>query len=61
MKPIVCAACGKVLTSALWDKDTEQLYCRQCITPLPPRPQRRQPTVQSKINSSDMNFMASSE
>lgn len=59
MKPIVCAACGEVLTSALWDKYTEQLYCRQCVPPLPP--QLRPPTTGSKIPVSDLNFLASSE
>jgi len=35
MKPIICAHCGKALTSAMWDTRTEQVYCRDCIPPLP--------------------------
>lgn len=38
MKPIICASCGEVLTLAVWDKRTEQLYCRDCIPPLPSNP-----------------------
>jgi hypothetical protein len=59
MKPIVCAVCREALTSALWDKDTEQLYCRRCVPPLPP--QLRPPTAGSKIPVSDLNFPASSK
>jgi hypothetical protein len=36
MKPLTCACCCKALTSALWDKKTEQWYCAQCVPPLPP-------------------------
>ena len=61
MKPFVCAACGEVLTSALWDKATEQMYCRQCIPPLPPQHQRGQPTTVSKMNVSDMKVKTNSE
>lgn len=35
MRPTVCAACGKGVTMAIWDKETEQLYCGRCIPPLP--------------------------
>lgn len=35
MRPTVCAACGKGVTIAIWDKGTEQLYCSHCIPPLP--------------------------
>lgn len=59
MKPIVCAVCGEMLTSALWDKDTEQLYCRQCVPPLPLHV--GQSPARSKIDSSDSTVLTDSE
>lgn len=36
LSPIICARCSQSLTKGYWDKRTEQLYCRECLPPLPP-------------------------
>jgi hypothetical protein len=35
MPPLTCANCQKDITSALWDNQTKQFYCSQCVPPLP--------------------------
>jgi hypothetical protein len=36
MKPIVCAVCSEVLTSALWDKETEHCTAAGACRPASP-------------------------
>lgn len=36
MTPLTCALCKQTLTMGIWDRLTEQVYCAQCLPPLPP-------------------------
>lgn len=59
MKPILCASCGKTLTLAIWDKRTEQVYCRYCIPPMPVHSIREWPGPRKQTtrkDPADMNF-----